>query len=56
MRQRLQDTAPVGDRKLVCALAAGRLMLTDALEIHFVDMAKFRKLREKDIGLVRQLG
>ncbi|MDR1147730.1 MAG: Rpn family recombination-promoting nuclease/putative transposase, partial [Spirochaetaceae bacterium] len=24
-------------------------MLTDALEIHFVDMVKFRKLREKDI-------
>jgi hypothetical protein len=26
MRQRLQDTAPFGVRKLVCALAAGRLI------------------------------
>jgi hypothetical protein len=25
------------------------LMLTDALEIHFVDMVKFRRLGEKDI-------
>jgi predicted transposase/invertase (TIGR01784 family) len=25
------------------------LLLTDALEIHFVDMVKFRRLREKDI-------
>jgi predicted transposase/invertase (TIGR01784 family) len=26
-----------------------RILLTDALEIHFIDMVKFRRLKEKDI-------
>jgi predicted transposase/invertase (TIGR01784 family) len=27
-----------------------RVLLTDALEIHFIDMVKFRRLKEKNIG------